>query len=74
MTPTGPFLPGPAGRWVLLDPRVPTPGWAERLPHWPYLQDVDAALAQRHLAPGAVRAYSTGPTAGAGGRMRLTLT
>ncbi|MFK0112574.1 hypothetical protein [Streptomyces sp. NPDC091217] len=71
MTRTHHPLSGPESS-VLLDPPRPVPGWAQRLPHWPYLQNVDAALAGRGLAPGIVRAYYTG--AGPGGRMRLTLT
>lgn len=62
--------PSSEGR-VLLDPPGPAAGWAQELPHWPYVQAVDAALTGRDLAPSGVRAYCTG--AGSGGRIWLIL-
>lgn len=39
------------------------PGWfsgaAQQLPHWPYLQAVDAALTARGIPPDTVRAHCT---------------
>lgn len=40
---------------MLLDPPG-RPGWPQELPHWPYVQAVDAALLARGIPPGLVRA------------------
>jgi hypothetical protein len=55
---------------VLLDP----PGWPGRpqgLPHWPYVQAVDEALAARGIAPGIVRADVRSRQRGLTAYMRL---
>lgn len=45
---------------MLLDPPGLTRGWPQRLPHWPYVQAVDAALTGHGIPPGTVRAGHTG--------------
>ncbi|GGJ63193.1 DUF6292 family protein [Streptomyces brasiliensis] len=45
---------------MILNPPGLTPGSAERLPHWPYVQAVDHALTlPRGIPPGKVRAACT---------------
>ncbi|MEU5116643.1 hypothetical protein AB0G64_34720 [Streptomyces longwoodensis] len=54
---------------MLLDPPGMLP--AHLLPHWPYLQAVDAALAGRGIPPGAVRISRSGREHGELMTMRL---
>ncbi|MEU8851915.1 DUF6292 family protein [Streptomyces sp. NPDC048564] len=44
---------------MILNPPGLTPGAAQRLPHWPYVQAVDEALTERGIPPGTVRADRT---------------
>ncbi|MGW2826409.1 hypothetical protein ACWC24_36310 [Streptomyces sp. NPDC001443] len=57
---------------MLLDPPGLVSGWAQALPHWPYVQAVDEALTCRGIPPGTVRAYYTGREHGE--RMCIVLT